>query len=109
MNEQEDGSWMVTSLILDHVGHPVTKADFYSHQVARQLEPNDKAFVKELINARANAKNIANVLTERNGVNYSSQDVRNIVARIKTTEGQTHRHTEVHHLKSVWREKLQLH
>jgi hypothetical protein len=59
---------------------------FYSHQVARQLEPKDKAFVKELINARANAKNIANVLTERNGVNYSSQDVRNIVARIKTNE-----------------------
>ena len=86
LNEQEDGSWMVTSLILDHVGHPVTQADFYSHQVARQLEPKDKAFVKELVHARASSKNIANVLTERNGINYNSQDVRNIVARIKTTE-----------------------
>ena len=86
LNEQEDGSWMVTSLILDHVGHPVTQADFYSHQVARQLEPKDKAYVKELVHARASAKNIANVLTERNGINYNSQDVRNIVARIKTTE-----------------------
>ena len=35
INEQEDGSWMVTSLVLDHFGHPVTNTDFYNHQVAR--------------------------------------------------------------------------
>ena len=86
MNEQEDGSWMVTSLVLDHIGHPVTKTDFYSHQVARKLEPEDKEFVKELLKARANPKNIANVITERKGVHYNAQDVRNIVARIKTSE-----------------------
>ena len=54
LNEQEDGSWMVTSLFLEHLGHPVTKADFYSHQAARKLDDTDKEFVKELVKARAN-------------------------------------------------------
>ena len=46
LNEQEDGSWMVTSLFLEHLGHPVTKADFYSHQAARKLDDTDKELVK---------------------------------------------------------------
>ena len=33
---------MLTSLCLDYVGHPVNKSDFYSHQMAHQLEPDDK-------------------------------------------------------------------
>ena len=86
LNEQEDGSWMVTSLILEHSGHPVTKADFYSHQVARKLETSDKDYIKELMKARANPKNIANVLAERKGVSYNAQDVRNIIARINVDE-----------------------
>ena len=86
INEQEDGSWMVTSLYLEHVGHPVTKADFYTHQAARKLETPDKNFVKELMKARANPKNIANVITEKKGINYSTQDVRNIITKIKASE-----------------------
>ena len=87
LNEQEDGSWMVTSLFLEHLGHPVTKADFYSHQAARKLDDTDKEFVKELVKARANPTNIASVLSKRKeGASYNAQDVRNIISRIKTTD-----------------------
>ena len=86
LNEQEDGSWMVTSLFLEHSGHPVTKADFYSHQVARKMEADDKDYIKKLLKARANPTNIANVLTERKGIGYNAQDVRNIIARINIDE-----------------------
>ena len=77
---------MVTSLILEHSGHPVTKANFYNHQVGRKLETEDKEYVKELLKARANPKNIANVLTQRKGASYNAQDVRNIIARINVDE-----------------------
>ena len=77
---------MVTSLILEHSGHPVTKANFYNHQVARKLETEDKVYVKELLKARANPKNIANVLTQRKAASYNAQDVRNIIARINVDE-----------------------
>ena len=36
--------------------------------------------------ARANPKNIANVLTQRKGASYNAQDVRNIIARINVDE-----------------------
>ena len=36
--------------------------------------------------ARANPKNIANVITEKKGINYSTQDVRNIITKIKASE-----------------------
>ena len=86
LNEQEDGTWMVTSLVLEHMGHPVTKANFYNHQVARKLDTPDKEYVKELLKARANPKNIANVLTQRKGPSYNAQVVRNLIARINVDE-----------------------
>ena len=45
-----------------------------------------KFVVKELLKAKANPKNITNVMTERKGISYNAQDVKNIVARIKTSE-----------------------
>ena len=37
LNEQEDGSWEVTTCHLQHEGHPVTSKLFYSHQQSRKL------------------------------------------------------------------------
>ena len=83
LNEQDDGSWMVTSCVLQHSGHPVTEQNFLSHQQARKLTEEDKQFVKGLINARTNPRNIADVLNERTGMQFTSQAVRNLINKIK--------------------------
>ena len=69
LNEQEDGSWEVTTCILEHVGHPVSSKVFYSHQQSKKLDDDDKEFVKGLLRVRANPRNIADVLRERTGGN----------------------------------------
>ena len=86
LNEQEDGSWEITTCHLEHEGHPVTSKLFYSHQQARKLEEDDKDFVKGLIRAKTTARNIADVLSERTGKHFKTMDVRNIISRIKENE-----------------------
>ena len=86
LNEQEDGSWEVTTCHLQHEGHPTTSKLFYSHQQSRKLEEDDKKFVKGLLRARANPRNIADVLTERTGKDFRAQDVRNLITKIKQHE-----------------------
>jgi hypothetical protein len=83
LNEQEDGSWEVTTCNLEHDGHPITSKLFYSHQQSRKLDDDDKEFVKGLLRVRANARNIEDVLTERTGKDFKTQDVRNLITRIK--------------------------
>ena len=86
INEQDDGSWLVTACVLEHVGHPVTEANFYSHQQAKKLDDENKEFVKGLMRARTNPRNIADVLSERTGKPYKTQDVRNLITRIRESE-----------------------
>ena len=50
LNEQDDGSWIITSCVLEHSGHPVTEQNFLSHQQARKLSEEDKEFVKGWFN-----------------------------------------------------------
>ena len=52
---------------MEHDGHPITSKLFYSHQQSRKLDDDDKEFVKGLLRVRANARNIADVLTEKTG------------------------------------------
>ena len=89
LNEQDDGSWLVTSCILQHCGHPVTEDNFLSHQQARKLSEDDKKFVKGLIKARTNPHNIADVLSERTGMHLTSQSVRNFINKIKDSDRDT--------------------
>ena len=86
LNEQEDGSWEVTTCILEHVGHPVSSKVFYSHQQSKKLDDDDKEFVRGLLRVRANPRNIADVLRERTGKDFKTQDVRNLISRIKQHE-----------------------
>ena len=89
LNEQDDGSWLVTSCILQHCGHPVTEENFLSHQQARKLSEDDKKFVKGLIKAKTNPRNIADVLSERTGMHLTSQSVRNFINKIKDSDRDT--------------------
>ena len=86
LNEQEDGSWEVTTCHLEHEGHPLTSKLFYSHQQSKKLGDDDKEFVKGLMRAKTNVRNIADVLSERTGKDYKTQDVRNIISRMKQQE-----------------------
>ena len=74
---------------LKHEGHVIMNKAFFSHQQSRKLSDNDKEFVLGLLRVRANPRNIAVVLTERTGKDFKTQDVRNIITRIKDTEDRT--------------------
>ena len=58
-----------------------------SHQQARKLSEEDKEFVKALIKARTNARKITDVLSERTGINFPSQSVRNLINKIMDDDG----------------------
>ena len=64
----------------------ITSKGFFSHQQSRKLDEEDNDFVKELLKVKAYPRNIANALTERTGKDFTAQDVRNLIARIKDTE-----------------------
>ena len=86
LNERDDGSWMVTSCNLEHQGHPITQENFLSHQQARKLSEDDKECIKGLVRAKTNVRNIADVLSERTGMNLAVQTVRNIINQLKESD-----------------------
>ena len=53
LNEQDDGSWEVTTCHLEHKGHPITAKAFFSHQQSKKLDEDNKEFVKGLLRVRA--------------------------------------------------------
>ena len=87
INDQEDGSWMITSLHLEHTGHSNTPMNFLSQN--KQLSREDQLFVSGLKEASASNSNIADVLTKKTGKPFKAQDVFNIVKQInKGLEGE---------------------
>ena len=50
------------------------------------MDDDDKEFVKGLLRVRANPRNIADVLRERTGKDFKTQDVRNLISRIQQHE-----------------------
>ena len=83
MNEQDDESQVITC-ILEH-NHPNTERNFYCSKNRRKLSKNGENFVLDLIGAKASNRNIAEVLTQRIGKPYNTQDVRNIFTHLKST------------------------
>ena len=45
-----------------------------------------KEYVKDLLNAKANAANIATCLNQKTGKSYNGQDVRSIIKKISETD-----------------------
>ena len=84
MNEQDDGSWVITTCILEH-NHPISERNFYCSKNRRKLSKDDENFVLDLVGAKASNRNIAEVLTQRIEKPYNTQDVRNIIAHLKST------------------------
>ena len=65
VNEQHEGCWAVMTCFLEHEGHALTKQLYFSRQRAKKLTDEDKEFVKGLMRARANNRNIASCLSYR--------------------------------------------
>ena len=87
INEQEDGTWMITSCFLEHSGHETSEKNYL--QQNKNITDNDKDIVHGLVDAQATNKNIAEVLAKKTGKPFNSQDVRNIVTRIKESSMDT--------------------
>ena len=86
INENDDGSWEVTKAILEHYGHPVSKKDYYMHEHTKRLQEEDRDYLKDLMNAKANPKNIAACLSQKTGKQYNGQDVRNLIKKIDESD-----------------------
>ena len=95
INEAEDGSWYTTKTVLTHTGHPILKKNYYSHEHNKRLNAEDKEYLKDLHNAKANPRNIADCLSQKTGKTYTSQDVRNIIKKVKDTDLESPKAEEV--------------
>ena len=81
--EQDDDTWIVTSCDLIHEVHPVNASNYYSHNRQKKLSEEDFEYVRGLVNAKVNARNIARLLINRTEKDFSYRDVANIIARIR--------------------------
>ena len=73
MNEQDDGSWVTTTCILEH-NHPISERNFYCSKNRRKLSKDDENFVFDLVGAKASNRNIVEVLTQEIVKLYNTQD-----------------------------------
>ena len=82
INENDDGTWIITSTILDHFGHTVTRKDYFKHAQNRRLDDGGKAFLRELMTTNASHRNIADCLTQKTGKEYNRQDIQNLTRKL---------------------------
>ena len=82
LNENDDRTWSVTSTVLEHFGHTVTRKDYYKHAQNRRLDEGEKAYLKELMSTNASARNIAQCLSQKTGREYNCQDVQNLTRKL---------------------------
>ena len=82
LNENDDGTWIITKAELEHFGHTVTKKDYYKHQQNKRLNEEEKVYLKELIKTNTSARNIADCLSQRTGKEYSRLDAHNLIRKL---------------------------
>ena len=82
LNENDDGTWIITKAKLEHFGHTVTKKDYYKHQQNKRLNEEEKVYLKELIKTNTSARNIADCLSQRTGKEYSRLDAHNLIRKL---------------------------
>ena len=75
MKWQDNGSCVITTCILEH-NHPITERNFYCSKNRRKLSKDDENFVFDLVGAKASNRNIVEVLSQRIGKLYNTQDWR---------------------------------
>ena len=67
------------NIITYYEGHEVSEQNHLNQN--KGIDESDKAIVSEMLNVRANNKNIADVLSKKTGNMFILQDIRNIVSR----------------------------
>ena len=86
--ELEDGRWKTIAVnVAEHQGHEVSEANYYSHQRAKRLTPDEMDLVKQLDQAEAKPAHIAEVLNNIKGVefSYNAQFIRNLKTKLDKT------------------------
>ena len=56
------------------------------HEHTKRLQEEDRDYLKDLMNAKANPKNIAACLSQKTGKQYNGQDVRNLIKKIDESD-----------------------
>lgn len=86
INKQPDGKWAVGSKAeLDHSGHGFGPDAFKSYSFNKKLSEADKDLLLDLARAKAPARKIAEVLTQRTGSTYLPKDVSNLIQKFKSS------------------------
>ena len=65
INEQDNGSWKITTCDQSHEGHDISESNYLNQN--KEIDETDKAMVSEMLNVQANNKNIADVLSKKTG------------------------------------------
>ena len=86
LNQQWDGSWVVTKCYLEHSGHPVSKQDYFSNAHVKKLNPDDFEYVKMLAKTNAKTRIIADLVSQKTGKEYGREELRYLIKKVDDAE-----------------------
>ena len=86
VNQQNDGSFVVTTAVLYHENHEVSREMFDKYTVNRRLSKDHEDAVIAFLDTDPAPAEVANLLKDITGKDYSTQDANNIIKRLKRTK-----------------------
>ena len=93
VNQQQDGAFVVTRAELNHVNHDISREMFEKYAVNKRLSKDQEDAVRAFLETAPSAVEVASLLKDITGKDYSIQDAANISKRLKrTNEGIDNEH-----------------
>ena len=86
INQQADGGFVVTKAITEHENHEIGKEIFDKYARNRRLTKDHDDAVRAFLDTDPTATEVAQLLKDITGKDYSSQDANNIIKRLKRTK-----------------------
>ena len=83
VNEQQDGTWLVTKANNNHLGHLVCEDVYKMYPKTKIITEEDESYLLELSGAGAAPRTIAALFSSRTGNFYKSKDVSNLIKKLK--------------------------
>ena len=86
VNEQDDNTFKVTKVVLEHKNHEVGKEIYDQYSTNKRLSEDQENAVLAFLETDPTAKEVAKLLNHITGKSYSTQNARNIISRIKNKQ-----------------------
>ena len=86
VNQQEDGTFVVDIAVLEHKNHEVGREMFARYPINRRLSKDHQDAVRAFLDTDPHHAEVANLLRDLTGIEYSTKDAYNIVKKLKRTK-----------------------